>query len=67
MKKLKPCSACGKMLASNATSCPHCGKRFTSAAGIVLAVLIGLAAGGVLTFSTCQHSQQADDAMELLK
>ncbi len=40
--KLKRCTACEKMIARGARSCPHCGKTYTTAGGILLAIVIGL-------------------------
>ena len=40
---LKKCPACGGMIAPSASACPHCGKRFTSAATILFLIAIMLA------------------------
>ena len=40
--KAKRCS-CGNIIAANADRCPHCGKRFTTAGTIALAILLGIA------------------------
>jgi predicted amidophosphoribosyltransferase len=37
--RTKPCPSCGITLASNASSCPRCGRQFTSPVAWVLAIL----------------------------
>jgi ribosomal protein L32 len=44
------CKSCGKQIASDARTCPHCGKTYTSAGGILVAVILGLIIGGWLFF-----------------
>lgn len=39
---LHACSGCGKDIHIDATTCPHCGKTFTSAARIGLIVILTL-------------------------
>jgi RNA polymerase subunit RPABC4/transcription elongation factor Spt4 len=43
---LKKCDECGKDMADGARTCPHCGKTYTTAGGIFLAVVIALVIGG---------------------
>ena len=43
---LKPCDECGKQMAEDARTCPHCGKTYTTGSGIFIAILIGLILGG---------------------
>lgn len=46
---MKTCGGCGKPIATNATACPHCGKRHSTPATIAAAILIGL----VLAYGSC--------------
>ena len=41
-KNLKPCPSCSKEIANSATTCPHCGKSFTSLARIGLIVILAV-------------------------
>ena len=43
---LKTCTACGKDMARSARTCPHCGKTYTTAGGVFLAIIIALILGG---------------------
>lgn len=43
---LKSCKACGKEMARSARTCPHCGKTYTTAGGIFIAIIIGLILAG---------------------
>lgn len=43
---LKKCTDCGKEMSDGARKCPHCGKTYTTAGGIFIAVLIALIIGG---------------------
>jgi hypothetical protein len=62
--KLIPCKSCGQSIAKSATTCPQCGKKFSSVAGILLACLIGLAIGGLLIARTCSQASDADERMD---
>jgi predicted amidophosphoribosyltransferase len=62
--KLHACPACGTQIYKGARTCPNCGKTRTSAVGIIIAVLIGLAAAWLLTARTCSESGQLDKAVE---
>lgn len=62
--KLIPCKSCGQAIAKNATKCPHCGKHFTSWAGIIFAVLVALAAAWLLTGRTFMQANDADARIE---
>jgi hypothetical protein len=54
---LKKC-VCGKELASNARTCPNCGKRFTHPFVMVLAVLFGLmVVGGLISVANSGNNQ----------
>ena len=45
---MKRCDVCSKPMAASARTCPHCGKTYTTAGGIIVAIVIGLIiAGGV--------------------
>lgn len=44
--RLQKCPSCGKPMASNARTCPHCGHTQTTFAGIIIAIVIGLILGG---------------------
>jgi RNA polymerase subunit RPABC4/transcription elongation factor Spt4 len=43
---VKTCPECRTELASNASTCPKCGRRFTTGAGVAFAILLGLLIGG---------------------
>ncbi len=43
---LKKCDSCGKEIDSGARKCPHCGKTYTTAGGIFIAVIVALIIGG---------------------
>lgn len=43
---MKACPSCKKQIADDANPCPHCGKKFQTLGGIVVAILIGLLLGG---------------------
>lgn len=43
---LKKCTECGKEMSDGARKCPHCGKTYTTASGIFIAVIIALVIGG---------------------
>lgn len=45
---MKPCPNCKTEIADNAGTCPKCGHRMPTGAGVVLAILIGLIGGGFL-------------------
>jgi predicted amidophosphoribosyltransferase len=45
---LKRCKACEQMIARGARTCPHCGKTYTTAGGILIAIVIGLIIAAVL-------------------
>ena len=45
-KKLVECSACGGQMAKGARACPHCGKTYTTAGGVFVAVVVGLVLAG---------------------
>jgi hypothetical protein len=62
--KLTPCKSCGQSIAKNATKCPHCGKHFTSWAGIIFAVLVALVAAWLLVGRTLMQSGHGDDAAD---
>lgn len=62
--KLKPCPACQREIATGAATCPHCGKRSSTPAGLILALLIGLIIGGVLIARTVTSASRADAEME---
>lgn len=42
---MKKCPSCAKELADNASSCPHCGQKFSTGASITVAVIIGVVLG----------------------
>lgn len=65
--KLIPCKSCGQSIAKSATTCPHCGKKFTSVAGIFLACLLGLVVGWLLISRTCSQADEADERIEQLR
>jgi hypothetical protein len=39
MKMDRTCDACGKPIAGNATTCPHCGRVYTSSGTKMLAII----------------------------
>lgn len=43
---LVPCGTCHKPMAKGARTCPHCGKTYTNASGILIAIIVGLIVGG---------------------
>jgi predicted amidophosphoribosyltransferase len=43
---LKSCDACGHDMAKGARMCPHCGKTYSTAGGVFIAVILGLILGG---------------------
>jgi ribosomal protein L32 len=45
---LKMCKACEKMIARGARTCPNCGQSYTTAGGILIAIVIGLIIAAVL-------------------
>jgi hypothetical protein len=59
--KLKPCGGCGKEIHKSATTCPHCGKKRSSAAGIILAVMIGAVVGWLMIARTCSDAAELDE------
>lgn len=48
--RLKSCPACHRQIAKDTRTCPHCGKTFTTAGGVFVALLIGLILGGFFYF-----------------
>jgi len=40
------CGTCHKRMARGARTCPHCGKTYTNASGIFIAIIVGLIVGG---------------------
>jgi uncharacterized protein (DUF983 family) len=52
------------MIAKSARTCPQCGKSFTNAAGLVLAVLVALAVGWLLMARYCAMTVQADRELD---
>ena len=65
--KLKPCNACGNSIAKSATTCPQCGKKFSSMAGILLALVIGLVIGWLMIARTCSQASLADEEMDRMQ
>lgn len=47
-ENMRYCPSCHSEVASNAGQCPKCGKRFTSAISVIIAVTVALA-----VFSVC--------------
>ena len=43
---LTKCKECGKEMSDGARKCPHCGKTYTTAGGIFIAIIIGLILAG---------------------
>ena len=43
---MKTCPNCQTQLDDGARTCPKCGKKFTTASSIAIAVIIGLLLGG---------------------
>jgi uncharacterized protein (UPF0212 family) len=64
LETMKVCPTCQKRIDSGASTCPGCGKRFTSWQGIVLAILIGLVVGGVFFARSCAESAAASEKMD---
>lgn len=65
--KLTPCKSCGQAIAKNATKCPHCGKHFTSWAGIIFAVLVALVAAWFLAGRTLMQANEASESADELR
>lgn len=63
-KNLEACPACGAQISKSARTCPQCGKPRTRAAGIIIAVIVGLAGGWLLTARTCAEAAQANREMD---
>jgi zinc-ribbon domain len=69
---LRPCSACGENIYSGATTCPHCGKTFTSAARIGLIALLTIIillflGGGHIIMDLIDKNQKIDAARDQLR
>lgn len=45
---LKRCPTCKKEVAHGARTCPHCGKTFTTAGGVFIAVIVALILGAII-------------------
>ena len=69
MKKsnLKSCKACGKEIAKGCRACPHCGKTYSNAAGLILALIVGLVVGWLMIARTCSQAAEADRQIEEMK
>lgn len=69
--KLKLCPVCNREIATAATTCPHCGKNFSSAARLGLILLIAglvgwLCFGGAL-MRALHAGNQIDAADESIR
>lgn len=62
--KLKPCPTCSKEIAKSATTCPHCGKTFSSAARLGLIILLAGVVGWLCFGGWIMRSLQAEDQID---
>jgi hypothetical protein len=61
---LKTCNACGRRIYKGARTCPQCGKTRTSWNGVVIAILIGIAAGWMMFARGCAKNAETSDRLE---
>ncbi len=52
------------MISKSARTCPQCGKTFTNAVGLILAVIFGIVVGWLLIARTCSRAADADNQIE---